>query len=85
MLRPRSRNCTCWRVWCVAWAARASTTACATPTSATQAPPGQARWLGRAIASLSRLDAVLVVGSFLRKDHPLLAQRLRQAVRHGAQ
>ena len=30
-----------------------------------------------------RLDAALVVGSFLRKDHPLLAQRLRQAVRHG--
>ena len=48
-----------------------------------QAPSGRARWLGRAIASLSRLDAALVVGSFLRKDHPLLAQRLRQAVRHG--
>ena len=30
-------------------------------------------------------DRVLVVGSFLRKDHPLLAQRLRQAVRKGAQ
>jgi NADH-quinone oxidoreductase subunit G len=27
---------------------------------------------------------VLVVGSFLRKDHPLLAQRLRQAARRGA-
>jgi len=26
-----------------------------------------------------------VVGSFLRKDHPLFAQRLRQAARHGAQ
>jgi NADH-quinone oxidoreductase subunit G len=25
-----------------------------------------------------------VVGSFLRKDHPLFAQRLRQAARHGA-
>jgi NADH-quinone oxidoreductase subunit G len=25
------------------------------------------------------------VGSFLRKDHPLFAQRLRQAARHGAQ
>ncbi|HRD96518.1 MAG TPA: NADH-quinone oxidoreductase subunit NuoG, partial [Rubrivivax sp.] len=48
------------------------------------AAAGQARWLGRPIASLSRLDAALVVGSFLRKDHPLLAQRLRQAVRHGA-
>jgi NADH-quinone oxidoreductase subunit G len=48
------------------------------------APAGQARWLGRPIVSLSRLDSALVVGSFLRKDHPLLAQRLRQAVRHGA-
>jgi NADH-quinone oxidoreductase subunit G len=49
------------------------------------AAAGKARWLGLPIAALSRLDAVLVVGSFLRKDHPLLAQRLRQAVRHGAQ
>jgi NADH-quinone oxidoreductase subunit G len=38
------------------------------------------RWLGTSIASLSTLQRVLVVGSFLRKDHPLLAQRLRQAV-----
>jgi NADH-quinone oxidoreductase subunit G len=42
------------------------------------------RWLGRSIASLSMLDRVLVVGSNLRKDHPLFAQRVRQAVRHGA-
>ena len=41
-------------------------------------------WLGRSIASLSMLDSVLVIGSFLRKDHPLIAQRLRQAARHGA-
>mgnify|MGYP000151944444 CR=1 FL=1 len=46
---------------------------------------GQALWLGRSIASLSKLDAAFVVGSFLRKDHPLFAQRLRQAARHGAQ
>jgi NADH-quinone oxidoreductase subunit G len=44
-----------------------------------------ARWLGTSIASLSKLDRAFVVGSFLRKDHPLLAQRLRQAARHGAQ
>ena len=49
------------------------------------APAGHARWLGVPIASLSKLDRALVVGSFLRKDHPLLAQRIRQAVRHGAQ
>jgi NADH-quinone oxidoreductase subunit G len=30
------------------------------------------------------LQRVLVVGSFLRKDHPLFAQRLRQAARRGA-
>jgi len=43
------------------------------------------RWLGRSIASLSTLDRALVVGSFLRKDHPLFAQRLRQAAKRGAQ
>ena len=49
------------------------------------APAGQARWLGRPIAELSGLQRVLVVGSNLRKDHPLFAQRIRQAVRKGAQ
>ncbi|MBK6854761.1 MAG: NADH-quinone oxidoreductase subunit G [Burkholderiales bacterium] len=44
-----------------------------------------ARWLGCSIAELSTLDRALVVGSFLRKDHPLFAQRLRQAARRGAQ
>jgi NADH-quinone oxidoreductase subunit G len=43
------------------------------------------RWLGTTIASLSSLQRVLVVGSFLRKDHPLFAQRIRQAARKGAQ
>ena len=33
----------------------------------------------------SALDRVLVVGSFLRKDHPLIAQRLRQAAKKGTQ
>jgi NADH-quinone oxidoreductase subunit G len=42
------------------------------------------RWLGRSIASLTSLQAALVVGSNLRKDHPLFAQRVRQAVRKGA-
>lgn len=42
------------------------------------------RWLGMPIAELSKLDSVVVVGSNLRKDHPLFAARLRQAVRHGA-
>jgi NADH-quinone oxidoreductase subunit G len=51
---------------------------------ANTAGAGKARWLGTTIAALSRLDRALVIGSFLRKDHPLFAQRLRQAARHGA-
>ncbi|MET0205134.1 MAG: NADH-quinone oxidoreductase subunit NuoG [Casimicrobiaceae bacterium] len=38
-------------------------------------------WLGMPIADIASLDRVLVVGSFLRKDHPLIAQRLRQAAK----
>ncbi len=46
--------------------------------------PAQAvRWLGTSIASLSQLQRILVVGSNLRKDHPLFAQRIRQSVRQG--
>jgi NADH-quinone oxidoreductase subunit G len=43
------------------------------------------RYLGTSIASLTQLQRVLVVGSNLRKDHPLFAQRIRQAQRHGGQ
>jgi NADH-quinone oxidoreductase subunit G len=50
-----------------------------------RAAPGKARWLGTSVASLSHLDRAFVIGSFLRKDHPLFAQRLRQAARRGAQ
>jgi NADH-quinone oxidoreductase subunit G len=50
-----------------------------------QAADGQARWLGMPLANLSQLQRVLVVGSNIRKDQPLMAQRLRQAARHGAQ
>jgi NADH-quinone oxidoreductase subunit G len=42
-------------------------------------------WLGLPIAELGALDRVLVIGSFLRKDHPLIAHRLRQAAKRGAQ
>ena len=44
-----------------------------------------APWLGMAVAELNQSDRFLIVGSFLRKDHPLLAARIRQAVKHGAQ
>jgi NADH-quinone oxidoreductase subunit G len=42
-----------------------------------------ARYLGTSIASLSDLQRVLVVGSNLRKEHPLFAQRIRQSARKG--
>ena len=41
------------------------------------------RYLGSTIASLSDLQSALVIGSSLRKDHPLFAQRIRQAARKG--
>ena len=41
------------------------------------------RYLGMSIADLSSLERVLVVGSNLRKDHPLFAQRIRQANKRG--
>jgi NADH-quinone oxidoreductase subunit G len=46
-------------------------------------PSSQVRCLGTSIASLSNLDRVLILGSNIRKDHPLFAQRIRQAVRKG--
>jgi NADH-quinone oxidoreductase subunit G len=49
------------------------------------AKPEGVRWLGMKIAQLSDLQRVLVVGSNLRKDHPLFALRVRGAVRKGAQ
>ncbi len=42
-------------------------------------------WLGMAIAEVETLDRILLVGSTLRKEQPLLAQRLRKAVKHGAE
>jgi len=42
-------------------------------------------WLGLSIADISRADRLLIVGSFLRKDHPVLAARIRQAAKKGAQ
>ncbi len=47
------------------------------------APVSGAPWLGMPIADLSIVDSALVVGSTLRRDHPLLAARLRQAAKTG--
>jgi NADH-quinone oxidoreductase subunit G len=44
-----------------------------------------ARWLGMPVAELATLNRVLLVGASIRQEQPLVAQRLRQAVKHGAQ
>jgi NADH-quinone oxidoreductase subunit G len=40
-------------------------------------------WLGMSIAEFGQLKRAFLIGSFLRKDHPLLAARLRNAVKQG--
>ena len=42
-----------------------------------------APWLGMPVSEIAGLDRLLIVGSFFRKDHPLVAQRVRQAVKKG--
>ena len=42
-------------------------------------------WLGMAVADINKCDRFLLVGSFLRKDQPLLAARVRHAIKKGAQ
>ncbi|MEW5771534.1 MAG: NADH-quinone oxidoreductase subunit NuoG [Pseudomonadota bacterium] len=44
-----------------------------------------ARWLGMPIEAIGTLDRVLLVGSTLRHEQPLVARRVRQAVKHGGQ
>ncbi len=42
-----------------------------------------APWLGQSVESISEADTLLIVGSTLRKEQPLLAHRVRQAVKRG--
>jgi NADH-quinone oxidoreductase subunit G len=44
-----------------------------------------APWLGMTLTKVSELDRVLVIGSFLRKDQPLIAVRLRASAKRGLQ
>ena len=44
-----------------------------------------APWLGMKAADIPALDRILVIGSVLRKEQPLLAQRFRLAVKKRAQ
>ncbi|MDB5798072.1 MAG: nuoG [Paucimonas sp.] len=41
-------------------------------------------WLGMSVAEFGQLKRAFIIGSSLRKDHPLLAARLRHAVKQGA-
>ncbi|WP_136418160.1 NADH-quinone oxidoreductase subunit NuoG [Herbaspirillum sp. ST 5-3] len=40
-------------------------------------------WLGMSIEEFGQLNRAFVIGSFLRKDHPLLTARLRHAAKRG--
>jgi NADH-quinone oxidoreductase subunit G len=44
-----------------------------------------APWLGMKIREVPKLDRILLIGSILRKEQPLFAHRVRQAVGKGAQ
>ena len=44
-----------------------------------------APWLGMPVAKLSELDHALFIGSFLRKDQPIIAARIRTAAKRGLQ
>jgi NADH-quinone oxidoreductase subunit G len=44
-----------------------------------------APWLGFPVAELNTMESVLLVGSTLRREQPLLATRLRQAAKKGCQ
>jgi NADH-quinone oxidoreductase subunit G len=44
-----------------------------------------APWLGMPIAQVSDLDRALIIGSFLRKDQPILSARIRTAAKRGLQ
>ena len=44
-----------------------------------------APWLGVAVDEINKQNAILLVGSNLRKEQPLLAARVRAAVKKGAQ
>jgi NADH-quinone oxidoreductase subunit G len=44
-----------------------------------------APWLGMPISKVSELDCILIIGSFLRKDQPVLAARIRTAAKRALQ
>jgi NADH-quinone oxidoreductase subunit G len=48
-----------------------------------RARPRGTPWLGMKVADIERLQSVLLVGSTIRKEQPLLSIRLRQGVKRG--
>ena len=50
----------------------------------TQAGDPPMPWLGEAIESLDNTSAALLIGSYLRKEQPIINHRLRTAARNGA-
>jgi NADH-quinone oxidoreductase subunit G len=48
-----------------------------------RAKPKGAPWLGMPIAEVAKLQSVLLIGSTLRKEQPLFANRIRQAAKKG--
>ncbi|WP_137719158.1 NADH-quinone oxidoreductase subunit NuoG [Methylobacillus flagellatus] len=42
-------------------------------------------WMGCNIPDLEQFDRILIIGSNLRNEHPLLSQRIRKAVANGAE
>ena len=44
-----------------------------------------APWLGMPVAKINELDRILIIGSFLRKDQPVLAARIRTASKRALQ
>src|SRR5690606_26960839 len=42
-------------------------------------------WMGCNIPDLQDMDRILIIGSNLRNEHPLLTQRIRKAVANGAE
>ncbi|MBM3350703.1 MAG: NADH-quinone oxidoreductase subunit G [Betaproteobacteria bacterium] len=42
-------------------------------------------WMGCNIQELEELDRILIIGSNIRNEHPLLSQRFRKAVANGAE
>ena len=73
-----------WPASRAAWAATTSITACAGATSATRPPIRRRRRSGSASRTSTQLTALLVVGSNLRKEVPIIAHRVRKAARKGA-